>query len=190
MIATSLPASLGNLAFLMPRSRFALRLVPFIGLMLSLGIARAEPAPPAAQGVGLAIADFAYVDTSGEPADQAAAHQQRLQALMSALRQDFTADTQFHLVPVSCAAASCTVAGPTPPDLLRAAADAGAKILVVGGIHKESTLVQWAKVQAIDVDANRVIFDKLFTFRGDSDEAWQRAEVFISRELRVALSAH
>jgi hypothetical protein len=31
---------------------------------------------------------------------------------------------------------------------------------------------------------------RLFTFRGDSDEAWNRAEAFMSRDLRAALAAH
>jgi len=30
----------------------------------------------------------------------------------------------------------------------------------------------------------RVVFKKFFTFRGDNDEAWQRAERFVSEEVR------
>ena len=59
---------------------------------------------------------------------------------------------------------------------------------MIGGIHKMSTLVQWAKVEIIDIAANRVVFDRLFSFRGDSDEAWKRAEAFVSREIREALA--
>jgi hypothetical protein len=76
-----------------------------------------------------------------------------------------------------------------PADLFRAGSEAGAKILVIGGIHKQSTLVQWAKVEAIDIAANRVVFDRLYTFRGDNDEAWRRAQVFMSRDIRAALAA-
>jgi hypothetical protein len=157
-----------------------------IGLAASVELVRAEPPAP---GIGLAVIDFAYLDTSGEPTDQAAVHQQRLQAFMAALRQDFGADRQFRLVAVSCGAAPCTVEDQAPPDLVHAASAAGAKILVVGAVHKLSTLVQFAKVQAIDIDANRVVLDKMFTFRGDTDEAWQRAETFVSQEARAALVA-
>ena len=59
---------------------------------------------------------------------------------------------------------------------------------MIGGIHKQSTLIQWAKVQAIDIAADRVLLNRLFTFRGDSDEAWDRAETFMSRETRSALA--
>ncbi len=48
---------------------------------------------------------------------------------------------------------------------------------------KMSTLVQWAKIEAIDVRTGWIAFDKLFTFRGDTDEAWRRAEAFISDEI-------
>jgi hypothetical protein len=168
---------------------FASCLLALIGPILGSGPAFADASPAEAGGLGLAVIDFTYVDTSGEPADQTAAHERRLQALMTALRRDLAADGPFRLVPVSCGSVPCTDEGLTPADLVRAAADAGAKILVVGGIHKQSTLVQWAKVTAIDIAADRVVFDRLFTFRGDSDEAWQRAEVFVSRDLRTALTA-
>jgi hypothetical protein len=62
-------------------------------------------------------------------------------------------------------------------------------IRIIGGIHKTSTLVQWAKVAVIDVGANRVLSDRLYTFRGDNDRAWQRAEAFISEDVRTVLAA-
>jgi hypothetical protein len=46
-----------------------------------------------------------------------------------------------------------------------------------------STLVQWAKVEAVDTKTGQALFDKLFTFRGDTDEAWRRAEAFILEEI-------
>lgn len=167
----------------MLRTSIVLYVLAVVGSCLCDGFASAD------SGVDLAILDFAYVDTSGEPADQAAAHKRRLQAFMAALRGDLATDGQFRLAPLTCGPVPCADRGVAPVDLLRAAADAGATILVMGGIHKQSTLVQWAKVQAIDIAADRVVFDRLFTFRGDSDEAWDRAEAFVSRELRAALAA-
>lgn len=146
-------------------------------LFLFVGYGEAEPAP----GIPIAIAEFSYLDTSGEATDQGAAHQARLQAFMAALQRDFDADRRFRPVQLSCGTCSA------PEDLAQAASAAGAKILVVGGIHKLSTLVEWAKVQAIDIAGDRVLADRLFTFRGDNDEAWDRAEAFLSDELRTAL---
>jgi hypothetical protein len=48
---------------------------------------------------------------------------------------------------------------PTSADLLRAASEAGAKILIIGGIHKLSRLVQWRRLRSIDVDTHRIVFD-------------------------------
>jgi hypothetical protein len=76
---------------------------------------------------------------------------------------------------------------PRLPLRLRAASQAGAQILVIGGLHKMSTLVQLAQTVAIDTTSQRVVFRKFFTFRGDNDEAWQRAERFVSEEVRDRL---
>lgn len=62
-------------------------------------------------------------------------------------------------------------------------------IRIIGGIRKMSTLVQWAKVAIIDVGTNRVLSDKLYSFRGDNDQAWQRAEAFISEDILTVLAA-
>ena len=131
--------------------------LPMLLLMLSSGFrpAAADPATPPA---GVTIDDFSYTDTSGEVADQAALHQGRLKAFMTALRRE---------VPVEC----CT------------------GIRIIGGIQKTSTLVQWAKVAVIDTGRNRVLSDKLYTFRGDNDRAWARAEAFISEDIRAVLAA-
>lgn len=156
-----------------------------VGLVVGCNIACAEGTAPVASSRGITIADFAYVDTSGEAADQEAAHRERLQAFTSALRRDFATDSRYRVVSISC---RLNCMDEEPADLLRAAADAGAKIVVVGGVHKMSTLVQWAKIEAIDVEANSVVLDKLFTFRGDTDQAWEKAETFVFKEIISALA--
>jgi Protein of unknown function (DUF2380) len=72
-------------------------------------------------------------------------------------------------------------------DRLRAASQAGAQILIIGIVHKQSTLVQVAWAVAVDTTSQRVLFRKFFTFRGDNDEGWQRAERFVSEEVRDRL---
>lgn len=117
--------------------------------------------------VGVAMDDFSYTDTSAEPANQTAAHERRLSAFMAALRRDIGEGGRYRLV---------------------ASAQDGAAFKIIGGIQKTSTLVQWAKVAVIDVDAKKVVMDKLYTFRGDNDESWERAEIFVSREVMAALA--
>jgi hypothetical protein len=170
-------------ALLLRRLSFALAAILLLGSLggtAALSDASAEPAK------SVAIDDFSYLDTSNEPTDQTADHQRRLQSFMAALRGDVSADTRFQLVASPCAPA-CANDGPALAERARAAAKDGATILVIGSIHKMSTLVQWARLAAIDTTSNRVVLEKLFTFRGDNDEAWQRAAAFVSEELRAGL---
>lgn len=123
--------------------------------------ANAEP------GVGVVMDDFSYTDTSAEPANQTAAHERRLAAFMAALRRDIGEVGRYRLV---------------------TSAQDGATFKVIGGIQKTSTLVQWAKVAVIDIGSKKLVMDKLYTFRGDNDESWERAEMFVSREVMAALA--
>lgn len=141
-----------------------------INLILSaflLVLPAASSPAGAGAAIGVAMDDFSYTDTSAEPANQTAAHERRLQAFMAALRRDIGEGGRYQLVPST---------------------QDGAAFKVIGGIQKTSTLVQWAKVAVIDVGAKKLVMDKLYTFRGDNDESWQRAEIFVSREVMAALA--
>jgi hypothetical protein len=142
--------------------RRPLSLLSFL-VLLSVGL---NGRTVAAEATAIALDDFSYTDTSAEPTDQSAAHEKRLQAFMVALRRDIAADPRYRLAP---------------------SVQDGAAFKVIGGIQKTSTLVQWAKVVVIDVGAKKVVMDKLYTFRGDNDESWERAEIFVSREVMAAL---
>jgi hypothetical protein len=135
----------------------------------------------AARDVAVAVVDFLYRDTSGEPRDQRREHEARLRDFMAALRSDLAAQGKT-VVSLNCDPAPCSVERPSG-ELLRAARDAGAGILLIGGIQKMSTLIQWAKVEAIDTGTERIVLDRLVTFRGDTDDAWRHAEGFIAGEL-------
>ncbi|MCK1404187.1 DUF3280 domain-containing protein [Bradyrhizobium sp. 76] len=141
--------------------RLILSVCLLVVLPVSYALAGAETA------IGIAMDDFSYTDTSAEPANQTAAHERRLAAFMAALRQDIGGDRRYRLV---------------------SSAQDGAAFKVIGGIQKTSTLVQWAKIAVIDVGGRKVVMDKLYTFRGDNDESWERAEIFVSREIMAALA--
>ncbi len=160
-------------------------ILPMLALCLWLApaSANAESSANAAQVAGIAVIDFDYVDTSGEERDQRREHEARLEAFMRALKGDLAKGGSFRIVTPACAPGPCALAGVTVGNLVTAAREAGADILLIGGIHKMSTLVQNAKVEAIDTSTGRVMFVKLFTFRGDTDDAWRRAEAFIVGEI-------
>jgi hypothetical protein len=147
-------------------------------LALASPAAAADGAPP----VPIAVPDLVYVDTSGEVRDQTQEHARRIRRFSDALRSDLARSGKFRIVATQCGAAPCA-AGAEPSELLARARAAGAKLVLIGGVHKESTLIQWAKVQAVDAESDRIVLDKLLTFRGDTDEAWERAEAFVAREL-------
>jgi Protein of unknown function (DUF2380) len=115
--------------------------------------ARAEIAPT--QPPGLAILDLEYVDTYGEPTDQTAAHQRRALAFVSDLRRDLGAGGQYRIVPIVCGAEPCT-SRTNPVELQKAARAAGVKLVLIGGVHKMSSLIQWAKIQIADEEAGRI----------------------------------
>ena len=136
------------------------------------------PTPP----VALAVLNLEYVDTAGEPKDQTAAHQRRAADFVSALQRDLAANGQYRIVSLSCGSAPCEPAM-NPFELQKAARAAGAKLVLLGGVHKMSSLIQWAKIQIADEEQGRIVFDRLVTFRGDTDEAWQKAESFVARDV-------
>jgi hypothetical protein len=152
-------------------------------LLCGATIAIASPAAAAdATPVPIAVLDLVYVDTSGEPRDQTQEHAARIRRFSDALRSDLERSGKFRIVTPTCGAGPCSASG-EPSELVARAREAGAKLVLIGGVHKQSTLIQWAKVQAIDVDGGRPVLDKLYTFRGDTDEAWERAEAFVAREV-------
>ncbi|WBJ98435.1 DUF2380 domain-containing protein [Methylocystis parvus] len=146
----------------------------------------ATSAHAAPEPLSIAIVDFDYVDTSGEPRDQTADHARRLRDFMSALRRDLGRDDKFRVVALDCGAEACAVGKITPRDLFDAAKKAGARLVLYGGVHKMSTLVQWATAQLVDVEKDRLVDNHWLTFRGDDDEAWRRAEVYLARRLAEA----
>jgi hypothetical protein len=155
--------------------------IAILGLT-ALGGQRAQADVAASQPVALAVLNLDYVDTSGEPTDQMAAHQRRAVDFVNGLQRDLPANGQYRIVPMSCGSAPCEPAM-NPAELQKAAHAAGAKFVVLGGVHKMSTLVQWAKIQIADEEQGRIVFDRLLTFRGDTDEAWQKAESFVARDV-------
>jgi len=151
-----------------------------LALLMDFRSACADPGAPPAKALDVAVEDFGYLDTAGEPADQSAIHQTRLSAFMRALKSDVGADRRYRLVAPDEGLAST--------DRDRSAGADGARIRIVGIIKKTSTLIQWARVAVVDAATKRVLLEKFYTFRGDTDEAWTRAEEFIARDVLATLA--
>jgi hypothetical protein len=131
----------------------------------------------------LAVAEIQYVDTSGEVVDQSADHFRRLREFEASLRTDLTAGGKIRNVALDCPPNACSIGDIDADQLLAKAQAAGAEYLLISSFHKVSTLVQWAKIDLVDVKTRNVAFNRLVTFRGDNDKAWRHAESFIVRQI-------
>ena len=131
----------------------------------------------------VAVAEIQYVDTSGEAVDQSAEHFRRLREFEASLRTDLAASGKIRNVALDCPPNACSVGDIDADQLLGKAQAAGAGYLLISSFHKMSTLVQWAKFDLIEMKTRSVVFNRLVTFRGDSDKAWRHAESFVVREI-------
>jgi hypothetical protein len=131
----------------------------------------------------VAVAEIQYSDTSGEVIDQSADHFRRLREFEASLRNDLAASGKVRTVVLDCPPNACSVGDIAADQLLDKAQAAGAGYLLISSFHKVSTLVQWAKIDIVDVKTRNVVFNRLVTFRGDNDKAWRHAESFIVQEI-------
>ena len=99
------------------------------------------------------------------------------------MRSDLAASGTLGSVVLDCPPNACSVGDIHADQLLAKAQAAGAAYLLIGSVHKMSTLVQWAKFDIVDVKTRNVVFNRLVTFRGDNDTAWRHAESFIVRQI-------
>lgn len=151
-----------------------------LGLVMALALASGANA---GEPITIGIAEIDYQDSSGEPQDQQAVHAERAKRFAETLRKDLAASGKYKVVTLDCGKDPCSVESQIPEDLIAAAKKAGARILVYGGVHKMSTLVQNMRAAAVDVEADRLVFERLITFRGDDDNAWERAGQFLAEAL-------
>jgi hypothetical protein len=138
-------------------------------------------APLAAAEI-VAVPGLSFTDTSGEVVDQSEAHAARLELFAETLRRELAATGSVEVVVPVCDA-PCRP-GVTPFSKMRdATRAAGANLLLVGGIHKVSTLIGSVSLRLIDLSADRVVCDRALSYRGDSDDAWRRAAIFAAEDV-------
>jgi len=134
----------------------------------------------------VAVADFSYVDTSGEVRDQTAEHQARVAAFAELLRENLSA-AGYHVQPLECPDPPCTARRMGADEFTAAARRSGARLVVYGGIRKQSTLVQWGRIQVLDLDSNQLLLQRVISFRGDTDMAFSRAAAFVGDMVKEAM---
>ncbi len=153
-----------------------------LGLFIVSGTALlTQFSPASAAPQTIAVADFDYVDSSGEPADQQAAHAQRLNALKAEIIASLTHSGRFAGVALNCAKPPCSASNMDQDGISQAARAQNAQFVVFGGVHKISTLIQWGQVEVMDTATGKAAASRTVTFRGDSDDAWRHAADYVGQ---------
>jgi hypothetical protein len=159
------------------------RRVPALLGIAALSFSCGSASMAAADEVALAVADFDYVDSSGEVRNQSTEHAGRLQDFARLIRDELSASGKYQVVPLDCPQPPCSAGAMDAESLTEAARQSGARLLLYGGIHKMSTLIQFGKAQVVDLTTDQVVFDRTISFRGDNEQAWTRAGQFLAEDL-------
>jgi hypothetical protein len=147
------------------------------------GVLALMPGAHAQTAAPFAVAAFDFKDTSGEPRDQTAEHAARLKIFDAALRDRLAADQRIRLVALTCRAEPCSARNAGLEPLIAQAKAANARYLMIGEFHKISTLIGSLKLAVYDLSENKVACDRALSYRGDTDEAFERAARFAARDV-------
>jgi len=164
----------------MVMNRFCSHIAIALAASLSVGPAIGAEQHP----ISVLVADFDYDDTSGEVRDQRLEHLERVKAFGNILRERIAAEDRYEVVPAKCPQSPCTARTLNPKSFVDMARKSGARIVIYGGIQKMSTLVQWGKIHVLDLEREKLLLDRLFSFRGDTDDAFRKAAEAISKTLK------
>ena len=124
---------------------------------------------------------FSYLDTSGEPRDQATEHDARLALMADVLRSGLEGTGSYRVASVPPQIAAC--AAKDSDCILAGARDAGAALVLTGAVQKVSTMATQLWIGLFDAADGRRLFYRQLTFRGDTDQAWQRSAQFLVHEI-------
>ncbi len=107
-----------------------------VAALLLLGIAQPRAMSAPQERVAIAVIDFDYLDTAGEPRDQTGEHRARLNDFMTRMRSGLSAGENYRVVSIECPAVPCTAGQMAPSELIAAAKRAGARLILYGGITR------------------------------------------------------
>jgi hypothetical protein len=152
-------------------------------LATACALAAVSGASYAGEPVPVAVLDFDYIGRSGGLLEQGPAKTERLRKLVQQLRDGLAQSGLYRVVSLNCEPAPCSAIRHDPGELIAKARAAGVRLLVFGGIQKMNAIVQYGNAEAVDLEADRLVFDRNVVFRDDSEEAWDYAAKFLVAEL-------
>jgi hypothetical protein len=137
----------------------------------------------------LLVLNLELVDSSGEITDQREAHDHRLAAVREMLARELAAREVYDVVDPAKIQAEIDATRERQylhacnGCELRFARAAGADRVLTGHVRKVSSLVMALWIDIKDARSGRPVVRKVLDFRGDNDRAWQRAALYLVREL-------
>ncbi|HJT12570.1 MAG TPA: DUF2380 domain-containing protein [Dongiaceae bacterium] len=140
-------------------------------------------ASPALEPIAVAVIEFDYIDPSGGVVEQEQVAAERLRTLVQQVRDGLDQSERYRIVTLECDPAPCSAGRTDPDELIAKAQAAGARLLVFGGIQKMNAVVQYGNAEVVDLEADRLVFDRNIAFRNDNDEAWRQAAKYLVAEL-------
>lgn len=157
--------------------------ISIVGFLLGLFIG-----PPAqakeARAAALVMLPIKLLDTSGEPTNQASQHAGRLIGMAENLATDLTRSGLYRTSVISTDQLRNGCPSESVACLLKFAQAQGADAIFIGVVHKSSTLIMQLWARLVDARTGRDIYTRDLNFRGDNDEAWRRAEIFLAEQIR------
>jgi Protein of unknown function (DUF2380) len=135
------------------------------------------------------VLNLELVDTSGEVTDQQADHERRLAAVREILAGELAARDVYDVVDPGKIQAE--IDATRERQYLHAcngceigfAREIGADRVLTGHVRKVSSLIMALWVDIKDAETGRPVVRKVLDLRGDNDRAWQRATLYLVREL-------
>jgi hypothetical protein len=152
--------------------------------MAGPSLAQDSAVPPS-----LLVLNLELVDSSGEVTDQREEHERRLAAVREILAGELAARDVYDVVdpakiqPEIDATREHQYLHACNGCELRFAREVGAERVLTGHVRKVSSLVMALWVDIREAESERPVARKVLDFRGDNDRAWQRAALYLVREL-------
>ncbi|MBB2964262.1 DUF2380 domain-containing protein [Methylobacterium sp. R2-1] len=147
---------------------------------VAIGCAWSLTAAAVPSGKTVAMLPMKLLDTSAEPTDQVNDHTRRLEVMGNSLAADLSKAGVYNVVEVTAADLKKNCPSEDAKCLLQTARQAGASYMLIGVVHKSSSLIMQLFMRLYDVKTEKEIFSRDLNFRGDNDESWRRAEVFLA----------
>jgi Protein of unknown function (DUF2380) len=161
-----------------------------ISMSLALvGVAVLSQQAAAAEPPSLLVLNLELVDSSGEVTDQREDHERRLAAVRQILASELAARDVYDVVdpaeiqPEIDATRAHQYLHACNGCEVRLAREVGAERVLTGHVRKVSSLVMALWIDIRDAKSGRPVVRKVLDFRGDTDEAWQRATLYLVNQL-------